>query len=301
MRALALGEGFSSDFPPGVLKEAETLKETGRQLIAEEIKTIATGSPRKDFRGVPTCTIDPADAKDFDDALSVRTLPNGLTEVGVHIAEVSFFVKPGDPIDTEARKRATSVYLVDRTIPMLPHILSNDLCSLNPNDDRLAVSAVFTLDANAEIVDKWFGETAIHSDKRFTYEEAQGVLDAGTGVMHGELSQLHELSKKIRAKRQAKGAIEFDTAEVKVELDASGHPIAIRLKERKATNLLIEDFMLLANEEVAKQLAGLARNGGPRFQSLYRIHDTPDTDRIENLANLLRVMGYSSIFLQPEK
>ena len=293
MRALALGQGFSSDFPPGVVADAEYLEKNGRTMLAEEVTArVKKGDPRADFRGVTTCTIDPFDAKDFDDALSVRELPDGNTEVGVHIADVSFFVKPGSALDTEAIHRATSVYLVDRTIPMLPEILSNDLCSLKPNEDRLSVSAVFTLDAEANIVSEWFGETVIHSDKRFTYEEAQGVLDAGAGTLHKELSQLLALSKKIRARRAAKGAIEFDTAEVKIELDAEGKPIAVHLKERKATNLLIEDFMLLANEAVAKHLSRLTKNGGEHFYSLYRIHDAPDTDRIENLTNLLRIMGY---------
>ncbi|MFI5260696.1 MAG: ribonuclease R [Candidatus Paceibacteria bacterium] len=288
MRALALGQGFSPDFPPGVVAEAKQLEEHGREILAEE----AENPRRRDFRKVTTCTIDPFDAKDFDDALSVRKLDNGIFEVGVHIADVSFFVRPGNALDKEASERATSVYLVDRTIPMLPHILSTDLCSLNPDQDRLAVSAVFTLDADANITDEWFGETVIHSDKRFTYENAQEVLDAGSGDLHEELSILLGLSKKIRARRQAKGAIEFDTAEVKVELDETGKPIAIRLKERKDTNLMIEDFMLLANEAVAKHLSKLTKQGGPHFSSLYRVHDAPDTDRIENLANLLRIMGY---------
>lgn len=292
MRSLALGQGFGSDFPPGVAVDAKNLEKHGKEILAEEVAQSIKAGSRRDFREITTFTIDPHDAKDFDDALSVRTLPNGMTEIGVHIADVSFFVKPGTELDKEAIARATSVYLVDRTIPMLPEILSNDLCSLKPNEDRLAVSAVFTLDKDANIQDSWFGETVIHSDKRFTYENAQEVLDAGTGMMYDELSTLLNLSKKIRARRQAKGAIEFDTAEVKIELDAEGKPIAIRLKERKATNLLIEDFMLLANEAVAKHLSKLTQNGGPHFYSLYRIHDAPDTDRIENLANLLRVMGY---------
>lgn len=288
MRALALGAGFSSEFPPGVVADAKNLEEHGRA----QLETEASNPKRRDFRKVATCTIDPFDAKDFDDALSVQKLPDGNIEVGVHIADVSFFVRPGTALDKEAVERATSVYLVDRTIPMLPHILSTDLCSLNENQDRLAVSAVFTLDSDANIINEWFGETVIHSDKRFTYENAQEVLDAGSGTLHEELSTLLALSKKIRARRAAKGAIEFDTAEVKVELDATGKPIAIRIKERKATNLLIEDFMLLANEAVAKHLAKLTKQGGSQFSSLYRVHDIPDTDRIENLANLLRVMGY---------
>jgi len=288
MRALALGQGFSSDFPPGVVSDAEYLEKNGRSMLAEE----ARNPKRRDFRNVPTCTIDPFDAKDFDDALSVRTLPDGNIEVGVHIADVSFFVKPGTELDKEAIHRATSVYLVDRTIPMLPEVLSNNLCSLVQNEDRLAVSAVFTLDSDANIKDTWFGETVIHSDRRYTYEDAQATLDSGSGDLHTELSILYELSKKIRARRAAKGAIEFDTAEVKVELNAEGKPIAVHLKERKATNLLIEDFMLLANEAVAKHLSELTKKGGVKFASLYRIHDTPDNDRIENLTNLLRIMGY---------
>ncbi len=293
MRALALGQGFSSDFPPGVVADAEELEKNGKTILAKEAEArAARGGPRADFRKVSTCTIDPVDAKDFDDALSVRKLDDGNIEVGVHIADVSFFVKPGTALDTEAVERATSVYLVDRTIPMLPEILSTDLCSLKPDEDRLAVSAVFTLDSEANILNTWFGETVIHSGKRFTYENAQEVLDAGEGTMHEELSLLLALSKKIRASRAKRGAIEFDTAEVKVELDESGKPIAIHLKERKATNLLIEDFMLLANEAVAKHLSELTANGGAHFYSLYRIHDAPDADRIENLANLLRIMGY---------
>ncbi|TSC63895.1 MAG: ribonuclease R, partial [Parcubacteria group bacterium Gr01-1014_91] len=272
MRALALGQGFSSDYPPGVNAEAEELEKNGAAILAEE----AENPRRKDFRKVATCTIDPFDAKDFDDALSVQKLPDGNIEVGVHIADVSFFVKQGTELDKEAIARATSVYLVDRTIPMLPEVLSNDLCSLKPDEDRLAVSAVFTLDTEANIKDVWFGETVIHSDKRFTYENAQEVLDAGSGTMHEELSTLLALSKKIRSRRQAKGAIEFDTAEVKIELNAEGKPIAVHLKERKDTNLMIEDFMLLANEAVAKHLSKLTDNGGAHFYSLYRVHDEPD-------------------------
>lgn len=292
MRALALGQGFSSDFPPGVEKEAAYLKEHGRAKIAAEAATITEGSVRKDFRDAPTCTIDPKDAKDFDDALSVRTLPDGNFEVGIHIADVSFFVQPGDAFDKEASDRATSVYLVDRTIPMLPEVLSNDLCSLVQGEDRLAVSAVFTLDKDARVLNKWFGETIIHSNRRYTYEDAQETLDSGSGDLVTELNILLTLSKKIRAGREAHGAIEFDTPEVKVELDDAGKPIAVHLKQRKATNLMIEDFMLLANEQVAEHLSKLSDKGGPTFESLYRTHDKPDADRIENLAQLLKIMGY---------
>ena len=286
MRALALSQGFSSEFPPGVITEAKKLEETGRALLAEG----AAG--RRDFRNTPTFTIDPVDAKDFDDALSVQTLPNGTVEVGVHIADVSYFVRRGSAIDGEAKARATSVYLVDRTIPMLPHILSTDLCSLNPNEDRLAVSAVFTIDSNGGILSRWFGQTVIHSIQRFTYENAQEVLDRGEGPLYRELATLWELAQKMRVRRVKNGAIEFDTAEVKVEIDPSGKPIAVHLKERKATNLLIEDFMLLANLSVAEHLGNLAKKVGGTLGSIYRVHDLPDADRIENLTQFLKVLGY---------
>jgi ribonuclease R len=286
MRALVLAQGFHPEFPPGVVAEAEKLEETGKAMIE------ASAAGRRDFRGITTFTIDPADAKDYDDALSIRTLDDGKIEVGVHIADVSQFVLPGTAIDREGRNRATSVYLVDRTIPMLPHVLSNDLCSLNEDVDRLSVSAVFVLDSDANVHDRWFGETVIHSVKRFSYEEAQGVLDAGAGTLHEELSTMANLARKIRAKRVAKGAIEFDTAEVKVEIDADGKPIAIHLKERKETNLLIEDFMLLANESVAEHLAGLVKKAGLKGSMIYRVHDSPDGERIDALAQFLKVMGY---------
>lgn len=286
MRALALAQGFRSDFPPGVVAEAKKLEETGTSLIA------AGAAGRRDFRGITTFTIDPADAKDFDDALSIRTLPDGKYEVGIHIADVSQFVVPGTAIDAEGRARATSVYLVDRTIPMLPHVLSNDLCSLNEKVDRLSVSAVFVLDKDANVHEKWFGETVIHSVKRFTYEEAQGVLDKNEGTLRDELVAMRDLARKIRAKRVAKGAIEFDTAEVKVEIDADGKPVAIHLKERRETNLLIEDFMLLANEAVAEYLAGLVKKAGLKGSMIYRVHDVPDAERIEDLSQFLKVMGY---------
>ncbi|HEX5774369.1 MAG TPA: ribonuclease R [Candidatus Paceibacterota bacterium] len=293
MRALALSSGFRSDFPPGVAKEAHELEKVGKQQLADEAETSIAAGRRKDFRDITTFTIDPFDAKDFDDALSVRTLDNGNTEVGVHIADVSFFVRPGNAIDAEGRKRATSVYLVDRTIPMLPEVLSNNLCSLNPNEDRLAVSAVFELDENASIVESWFGETVIHSDKRFTYEEAQEVLDKQNGPFLTELETLRSLAWKIRDRRTKMGAIAFDTPEVKITLDETGKPIKVTLKERKDTNLLIEDFMLLANEAVAEMLSKKAKEKNLANSVIYRIHDLPDPDRIENLSSFLKVLGYT--------
>lgn len=288
MRALALAQGFSADFPPNVVKEAQDLEQKGKSMLLEGAK-----DPRRiDYRGITTFTIDPVDAKDFDDALSVKERADGTYEIGVHIADVSHFVRVGSAIDQEARKRATSVYLVDRTIPMLPHVLSTDLCSLNPNEDRLAVSAVFTLDKNGQTLKRWFGETVIHSDKRFTYEEAQGVLDAGEGTLSKELTIVRDLARKIRQRRLASGAIEFDTAEVKIELDSEGKPIGVHLKERKETNLLIEDFMLLANVAVAEELAELTKQKHLTAGVIYRVHDVPDAERIETLAAFLKVLGY---------
>ena len=292
MRALALSQGFRSDFPPGVQTEAKYLEEHGRQMLKEGADEGIKDGTRKDYRGTTTFTIDPFDAKDFDDALSVKKLENGNYEIGVHIADVSHFVRPGTQIDAEARKRATSVYLVDRTIPMLPHILSTDLCSLNPNEDRLSMSAVFELDQNAGIVSRWFGPTVIHSDKRFTYEEAQEVLDRQDGIMLEELNILKDLADKIRDRRVKKGAIAFDTPEVKILLDETGKPSEIVLKERRATNLLIEDFMLLANEAVAEFLTTEMKKAHLKDATIYRVHDKPDADRIENLSQFLKVLGY---------
>ncbi len=290
MRALAMSQGFRSDFPPGVMQEAKYLEEHGKQMLADGAEEGIKAGTRKDFRGTPTFTIDPFDAKDFDDALSVKTLPNGNYEIGVHIADVSHFVRPGTAIDDEARARATSVYLVDRTIPMLPHILSTDLCSLNPNEDRLSMSAVFELDKQAGIVSKWYGPTVIHSDKRFTYENAQEVLTNQEGEMLEELNILKKLADQIRARRTAKGAISFDTPEVKVLIDETGKPTDIVLKNRIDTMLVIEDFMLLANEAIAEFLSEEVKK--KKESSIYRVHDRPDADRIETLSAFLKVMGY---------
>jgi ribonuclease R len=292
MRALALSQGFRSDFPPGVVSEAKKLEEEGAAMLATDAEAGIREGRRKDFRGITTFTIDPFDAKDFDDALSVRTLENGNVEVGVHIADVSYFVRPGTNIDTEARKRATSVYLVDRTIPMLPEVLSNNLCSLVPNEDRLSVSAVFELDQNAGIVSSWFGETVIHSDRRFTYEDAQAVIDTQAGDYLLELNTLKTLADKIRERRTKSGAIAFDTPEVKITLDENGKPVSVSLKERRDTNMLIEDFMLLANEHVAEMLAEATKKAGITNSVIYRIHDLPDAERIENLSQFLKVLGY---------
>jgi ribonuclease R len=287
MRAIVLSQGFGIAFPPEVREAATRLEQTGRDTLQKE------AALRRDFRGTTTFTIDPADAKDFDDALSIKDLGNGTWEIGVHIADVSYFVRPGSAIDDEAQKRATSIYLVDRTIPMLPDILSADLCSLRPHEDRLAMSAVFTLDAQGKQVgDPWFGETVIHSDHRFTYEDAQAVLDKGEGDFFTELSVMAGIAKNIRKSRVKRGAISFDTDEVRIELDEKGTPVRIYLKERKETNLLIEDFMLLANEAVATYMYQKTKDARTPHGFIYRIHDAPDVDRIEELALFLRAIGY---------
>lgn len=285
MRALLLREGFDADFPADVRKEADMLEEKGTDMIKNEAPN------RRDLRGTTTFTIDPKDAKDFDDALSIKTNEDGTYEIGVHIADVSFFVKEGSAIDTEARKRATSVYLVDRTIPMLPPVLSENLCSLRPNEDRLAMSAIFTLDQNAKILDAWYGETVIHSDKRFTYENAQESLEEG-GEFHDELVIFNTLAHKLREKRDDKGQITFDTSEVQIDIDENGKPVRIYLKERKETNMLIEDFMLLANESIAAFMSGKVKDA-PKTSFIYRIHDVPNADKIRDLKEFVEVLGYN--------
>lgn len=288
MQAIIRSGGFSKEFPESVQKAAQELFATKQQIFAEAI----ADPKRRDIRGVTTMTIDPVDAKDFDDALSCRTLENGNIEVGIHIADVSHYVRDHDGIDEEARERATSVYLVDRVIPMLPEILSNDLCSLRPNEDRLSFSAIFELTADANIVNEWYGQTIMHSDKRFSYEEAQEVLDKQEGPYLAELNTMMNLGRKLRAKRYAAGAIAFESSEVKFELDERGAPIRAFKKERVETMLMIEDFMLLANREVATHIYNLSKDKGRELAFVYRIHDTPDPDRVEELGMFLRAIGY---------
>ncbi|MBI2047617.1 MAG: VacB/RNase II family 3'-5' exoribonuclease, partial [Parcubacteria group bacterium] len=270
IQAILRDRGIIDEFPRAV--EAET-----KQIVARYRELFTHEAPhRKDMRNTLTCTIDPEDAKDFDDALSLKKLPNGNYEVGVHIADVSFFVKKGTALDIEAARRSNSLYLVDRTIPMLPSSLSNDLCSLKPNEDRLTFSAIFEMTTTGTVVGRWFGKTVIHSNKRFTYEEAQGVLDSKSGNWHSELSVLNTMAKHIRAKREDEGALSFDHDEVKFELDAKGVPLRVFRKKSFATNKLIEEFMILANKEVAQRMSVV----NPHIQQsfIYRVHDLPDTD-----------------------
>lgn len=293
MQAIIRSGGFSENFPPEIAQAGQELYARKDDIFKEAIANTTGENPaRRDMRDTPTMTIDPADAKDFDDALSFRTLSDGTYEIGVHIADVSHYVREGDTIDKEAQERGTSIYLVDRVIPMLPEVLSNDLCSLRPNEDRLAFSAVFTMDAQAHILSQWYGQTVIHSDRRFSYQEAQEVIDAQAGDQLDALNTLMALSRIIRKQRTAHGAIAFDQPEVKFELDEHKHPIAVHVKERTETMLMIEDFMLLANKSVAEHIDKLCKDKGRDTAFVYRIHDVPDPEKIEDLAIFLHALGY---------
>lgn len=287
MNAIVMEHGFRTSFSPEVEKEATDLEARHSQIIQEELPK------RADFRNLPTMTIDPVDAKDFDDALSVRELPDGTIEVGVHIADASFFAQPGTAIGKEAQRRGTSVYLVDATIPMLPHALSAGIASLKPNEDRLAFSAMFVMDKNAKVLNRRFTRSVIRSDKRFSYEEAQSVLDAQNGPHLAELNTLYKLARIMRDRRSDEGAIDFGDNEVKFELGPSGEPLRVVRKRRIDTNWLIEEFMLLANREVASYISALAAKiPQQKMVFLYRIHDEPKSERIEELATFVRAIGY---------
>ncbi len=243
---------------------------------------------RRDFRQIPTFTIDPADAKDFDDALSLRQLENGHWEVGVHIADVTHYVRPGSLVEEEAKNRATSIYLVDRVVPMLPEKLSNNVCSLSPAEDKLTYSAVFELNDKSEIIDEWFGRTIINSDKRFSYGEAQMVIDIGEGDMKEQILILHKLALQLRSKRFSSGAFAFERVEIKFDLDETGKPVGIKFREMGTSNQLIEEFMLLANKRVAEYV-GKKLHAKP---FVYRIHDKPDPEKINNFSHFITRFGY---------
>ena len=244
---------------------------------------------RRDMRQVPTLTIDPADAKDFDDALSIQPIGEGKWEIGVHIADVTHYVRPDSTIDDEAIERGTSVYLVDRTIPMLPERLCNDLCSLRPHEDKLAFSAVFHIDEKGKISKEWFGRTVIHSDRRFTYEEAQAVIETGKGEMKEEILTMHNIAQALRKERYRKGAIAFDRREAKFHLDEKGHPMGVYFKVQKEANQLIEEFMLLANRRVAEFCA---RANGKERTMVYRVHDRPNSDKFERFRTFILRFGH---------
>lgn len=249
-------------------------------------------SVRRDFRDVPTFTIDPFDAKDFDDALSVQTLKNGNIEVGVHIADVTHYVTPNTPIDDEAIERGTSVYLVDRCVPMLPERLSNYICSLRPNEEKLCFSAVFEMNEKAEVLSQWFGRTVILSKRRFAYEEAQEVIETGKGDMQEQILLLHQLAQILRNNRFKQGAIAFERVEVKFNLDETGKPLGVYFKENKESNQLIEEFMLLANKKVAEYI-GKQRSAKHELPFVYRIHDKPNLEKLDAFRSFITRFGYN--------
>lgn len=269
-------------YPEAVNQAAEEISE---QIDPQEIKN------RRDFRKVPTFTIDPADAKDFDDALSIQQLKNGHWEIGVHIADVTYYVKPATLLEEEAYNRATSVYLVDRVVPMLPEKLSNGVCSLRPNEEKLCFSAVFELDDQCHLHKEWFGRTIIYSDRRFSYEEAQTIIETGEGDLKDEILTLDRLSKTLRAKRFENGSIDFDRVEVKFEIDDKGKPLSVYFKESKDSNKLIEEFMLLANKRVA-EFVGKSESKKNERTFVYRIHDKPDPEKLDTFNHFIQRFGY---------
>ena len=276
--------GLPYEFPEEVEKEAQ---EIDRRIHDSEV------AKRLDMRGVCTFTIDPKDAKDFDDALSIQKLENGNWEIGVHIADVSHYVTPGTLIDTEAYKRATSVYLVDRVVPMLPEVLSNDVCSLRPNEEKYTFSAVFELNEKAEIQSEWFGKTIIYSDRKFAYEEAQERIETQEGDLVEEILTLDRLAKIMRKARIENGAITFDRSEVRFNLDENSQPIGVYFKVSKDSNHLIEEFMLLANRKVSEFIS-LSKKGVPTNNTfIYRIHDDPDPAKLEALRDFVGTFGYT--------
>ncbi len=291
MLAYALERGFSDEHSTQVNEEADSIKARG---IKEEDK-----EGRRDFRGVPTFTIDPIDAKDFDDALSFKKLPNGHYEVGIHIADVSYYVRDGMALDEEAIARETSVYLVDRCIPMLPEVLSNDLCSLVQGEDRLVMSCVLELDDEGSVHNEWYGRSVIHSARRYTYEDAQVTLDTGSGDFYEELSTLNRVAKKLYKARFDNGALSLETEEVKFKLDEKGVPIDVYVKVRGDTHKMIEEYMLLANKYVSKFITKKQeeRNGEGKAICVYRVHDKPDSEKMHDLDLYIRGLGYHVKFI----
>ncbi len=282
MHAILAEFGLPYVYPQSVEKAADAIP---AEISEEEI------ARREDFRRVTTFTIDPKDAKDFDDALSIRPLSNGLWEIGVHIADVSHYVKEDSIIDKEAQKRATSVYLVDRTIPMLPERLCNFICSLRPNEEKLAYSVIFDINEKGEVKNSRIVHTVINSDRRFTYEEAQAVIETKEGDYKEEILMMDTIAKALREKRFTAGAINFDRYEVKFEIDANGKPISVYFKESKDANKLVEEFMLLANKTVAEKIGKVPGGKKPKVFP-YRIHDLPDPEKLENLSQFIARFGY---------
>ncbi len=291
MQSILINAGFDIGFPDEVIEESENLS---TEITEEEI------GRRRDMRGVTTFTIDPLTAKDFDDALSVQYLENNEIEIGIHIADVSHYIKPGTEMDKEAYQRSTSVYLVDRVAPMLPEKLSNGLCSLRPNEDKCTFSAVFTFDEKFKVKGRWFGKTMTHSDRRFTYEEAQEILESGEGAFGDELKKLNEIAYKLRKEKFKNGAISFESDEVKFKLDEDGVPIEVYSKERKDAHMLVEDFMLLANKEVAKFIHN--KEKGKEIPFVYRVHDLPNPDKLGEFVRFAITLGFKGMDIQtPQK
>lgn len=282
MKSLLAENGFPLMFPDDVVEETERLPDT---ISAEDM------AGRKDCRSLLTFTIDPADAKDFDDAISFRKLKNGNLEVGVHIADVSHFVTPGTALDDEAYKKATSVYLPDRVNPMLPEKISNELCSLRPNEDKLCFSAIFQISAKAQVKNYWLGKTVIHSNFRFAYEDAQKIIEGGEGNYRDEILALHAITAQLRKKRFSKGAINFSSQEVRFRLDEKGKPIGIVIKESKEANQLIEELMLLANKTVAEYISKIKINK-KTIPFPFRVHDAPDEIKLMPFVEFAKKFGY---------
>ncbi|MGM0648293.1 MAG: ribonuclease R [Bacteroidota bacterium] len=282
MNSILASYNFPLSFPKKVEKDAANIP---LSIPSKEKKG------RRDFSNITTFTIDPKDAKDFDDAISLRKLKNGNYEVGIHIADVSHYVKPGSQLDDEAYSRATSIYLVDRVIPMLPEVLSNKVCSLRPNEEKLTFSAVFEIDDNTNVKNRWFGKTIINSDKRFTYEEAQDIIETTKGHYKDEILKLNEMAQILRKRRFEKGAIAFHSTEVKFELDDKGHPIRAYVKEQKEAHMLVEEFMLLANREVAEFIGKPSGKDKPKT-FIYRIHDEPNPEKLNTMADFVAKLGY---------
>ena len=283
MQSILVEYNFPLSFPKNVEKEADRIPTA---ISQQEIRN------RKDFRNTWTITIDPFDAKDFDDALSLKKLSGGLWEVGVHIADVSHYVKPKSVIDKEAYSRATSIYLVDRVIPMLPEVLSNNVCSLRPNEDKLTFSAVFKMNDKAEVVEEWFGKTIINSDRRFAYEEVQEIIETEQGEFSKDILQLHHFATILRKKRFEKGAINFNSEEIKFKLDEKGKPIETYVKEQKESNHLVEEFMLLANKKVAERI-GKPKDGETPKTFVYRVHDEPNPEKLNTFAQFVKKLGFT--------
>lgn len=289
MHAILAEFGLPLEFPESVLRASEQIT---NGCTPEEI------ARRRDVRDIPTITIDPEDAKDLDDALSVRPLGDGRYEIGVHIADVSHYVRPGSVIDMEAAQRATSVYLVDRVVPMLPEKLSNDLCSLNPLTDKLSFSAIFEMDDKARVLKEWFGRTVMRSDRRFAYADAQAIIDGGDGEYKEEVLTLHRLAQVLRKERIDQGALEIGGSEVKFKLDEKGRPLGVYEKVMGPANWLIEEFMLLANKQVAAWVGRQKKGGVPPF--VYRVHDQPDNEKIAQLRALARSFGLDLVMRKEE-